>query len=644
MRKLQPPSRNFVFALASYLLWLAIFFVARLALLLLNVGELGGCSFSDIMHMFFVGLRFDTVICCYILLLPIVLMTVETFAGRDIKALRKATTIVLVLEAVPVLLILAADIPYYQHFANRFNVIAFDCLGGNFGTVFKMIAEEPSYCLMIIPVIAVGIAYWYVQRNIVRGGRKPERGHFLSKTLYTLLLLVLLFFGMRGNANFNTRPIQPGLAFFSNNQTLNQLGLNPCYVFIRSLSRQDQVDIRFCDDSTALSAVQQQLGITQPDADYPILRKVEPSGQSHKYNVVFIIMEGMSANNLSLNGYPKVITPFLDSLLQHSLYFENCYTTGDRTCLGTYSSVVSFPTIMGQHPMYNTPVRAFNSIAYELKKHDYHTTFFVSHNKNFDNTNAFMMANGFDRLYSEEDYPASALKNTYGAPDDFLFRFALGKLDSLNKTGRPFLATILTVSNHPPYYIPDKYKTADKSEWEQAVTFADDALRQFFGAAAQRPWFDSTLFVLVADHGNSLDNTYPLSLSYFHSPLIFYAPALVTPQTNDNMASQADIFPTIMGLLNLPYYNNTFGIDLLREQHPCVGFMNSSAYGIIGKEWYLVKLADSDKKFLYRYRNGDPTDHFSKHPDAADSLETYVTAQWQTAAHILKTGKTLFKH
>ena len=644
MRKLQPPSRNFVFALASYLLWLAIFFVARLALLLLNSEALADCSFGDMARMFGIGLRFDTVIFCYLLLLPLVLVSVETFVGREIKALRRATTIMLVLEALPVLLILAADIPYYQHFANRFNVIAFDGLGGNFGTVFNMIAEEPSYGLMIIPVIAVGVAYWYVQRKIVRGGVKPERGHLLSKTLYTLLLLVLLFFGMRGNANFNTRPIQPGLAFFSNNQTLNQLGLNPCYVFIRSLSRQDQVDIRFCDDSTALSIVQQQLGIIQINDDYPILRKVEPSGESHRYNVVLIIMEGMSANNLQRYGYPKAITPFLDSLLLHSLYFDNCYTTGDRTCLGTYSSVVAFPTLFGQQPMYNTPIRNFNSIAYELKKHDYHTTFFVGHNKDFDNTNAFMMANGFDRLYSEEDYPASALKNTYGAPDDFLFRFAVGKLDSLNSTGQPFLATILTVSNHEPYYIPERFRTADKDEREQVVSFSDDALRQFFAEAATRPWFDSTVFVLIADHGNSLDNTYPLSLSYFHSPLIFYAPAFVASQTNDNMASQADIFPTIMGLLNLPYYNNSFGIDLLREQHPCVGFMNSSAYGIIGKEWYMVKLADSDKKFLYRYRNGDPADQFSLHPDAADSLETYVTAQWQAALYLLKTGKTLFKH
>ena len=134
-----------------------------------------------------------------------------------------------------------------------------------------------------------------------------------------------------------------------------------------------------------------------------------------------------------------------------------------------------------------------------------------------------MMANGYDRLYSEEDYPPEALKTIYGAPDDYLLDFAVKRMDTLAGSGSPFLATILTVSNHQPYYIPEKYRDADKAEWEQAVAFSDDALRQFFAQAATRPWFDSTLFVLVADHGNANDNTYPLSLSYFHSPLIFRA-------------------------------------------------------------------------------------------------------------------------
>lgn len=644
MKHLPSLSRNFAFAVRFYLMWVAVFTVARAAQLLLNLGNVEGTAGSDIFRMFVVGLRFDTVICCYLLILPLLLISVETFTGREIKALRVATMAVAVVESIPVLLLLAADIPYYQHFGNRFNVMAFDGLGGNFGTVFKMIVEEPTFGLMIIPAIAVGIVVWIVLKKIIRSRRPAPSKHIVPNIIYTLMLLVLLFFGMRGNANFKTRPIQPGLAFFSNNQTVNQLGLNPCYVFIRSLSRQDQVELHFCDDDEAIAEVQRQLGITTPDASYPILRKISPQGTAHRYNVVFVIMEGMSANNLSHHGYPKAITPFLDSLLQHSLYFENCYTSGDRTCLGTYSSVVSFPTIYGQHPMYNTPVRTFNSIAYELKANGYATNFFVSHNKNFDNTNAFMMANGFDRLYSEEDYPPEALKTIYGAPDDYLLDFAVRRMDTLANDGTPFLATILTVSNHQPYYIPEKYRDADKSEWEQAVAFSDDALRQFFAQAATRTWFDSTLFVLVADHGNANDNTYPLSISYFHSPLIFYAPAFVPPQSLDCMAQQTDIFPTIMGILGLPYYNNTFGIDLLREKRPYSSMMNSSGYGIIGKEWYLVYLTDSGKKSLYHYRDGDPADHIAQHPDIADSMDSYVTKQWQAATHILKTGKTFYKH
>ena len=278
MKRLPSLSRNFAFAVRFYLMWVAVFTVARAAQLLLNLGNVEGSAGCDIFRMFVVGLRFDTVICCYMLILPLLLISIETFAGREIKALRVATMAVAVVESIPVLLLLAADIPYYQHFGNRFNVMAFDGLGGNFGTVFKMIVEEPTFGLMIIPAIAVGIVVWIVLKKIIRSKRPAPSKRIVPNILYTLLLLVLLFFGMRGNANFKTRPIQPGLAFFSNNQTVNQLGLNPCYVFIRSLSRQDQVELHFCDDDEAIAEVQRQLGITTPDASYPILRKISPQG------------------------------------------------------------------------------------------------------------------------------------------------------------------------------------------------------------------------------------------------------------------------------------------------------------------------------------------------------------------------------
>jgi len=57
-----------------------------------------------------------------------------------------------------------------------------------------------------------------------------------------------------------------------------------------------------------------------------------------------------------------------------------------------------------------------------------------------------------------------------------------------------------------------------------------------------------------------------MPLSFHHTPLIIHAPGLkLKPRTFNCLGGQIDIFPTVMGLMNLPYTNNTMGIDLLKE-------------------------------------------------------------------------------
>lgn len=637
------PSVNFLFVAKNYLFWVVVFFLFRLALYLINSGDMGDCGVADKVRMFLIGLRFDTVIACYLLVLPAVVATIETFAKRRLRAMDIGFRVLYTILAVAVLLIMAADIPYFQNFFQRLSMSVFNEMEGNFGTVVKMIAGTPAFLLMLVPVIALAIAFWIFLKKTHPADSKCKADKTPTKIVYSLLLFALIFIGMRGNVNFKQGPIHTRDAYFSTSHILNQLGLNPCFVFIKNTKQSALFDISFTDNSTAVAESQRQLGITEPNKEFPLMRMVEPSGEGHRYNIVLVLMESMSAYNMQYFGYEKSITPFLDSLAHESLFFENCYTSGKVTSRGIYSSIVGYPTIYAYQPLNIAPMRRYNSMAHELKRHGYSCNFFVSHEKEYDNCNNFLLMNSFDKVYSKEDYPESAIANSWGVADDFLFEYALGKMDSLSESGS-FFTTLLTISNHEPFVIPEKYRTPDKTEREQMVSYCDDMLRQFFAKASQHPWFDSTIFVLVADHGKPLDNTYPLPLSLYHSPLIFYAPSVIKPQISDAMASQKDIFPTVMGILQMPYCNNTFGIDLLRESRPYAMIMNEQAYGIVGKEWYMVRQTDTDLKYLFRYRDGDPTNHIAQHPQVADSMEQYAFAQWQAAIYLLKTGKTFYKH
>ena len=125
----------------------------------------------------------------------------------------------------------------------------------------------------------------------------------------------------------------------------------------------------------------------------------------------------------------------------------------------------------------------------------------------------------------------------------------------------------MTASDHGPYYLPDYYKPRNKDIKDQMVEYADWSLRKLISPwLLQKEWFSNTIFVFIADHGSPINAVYDIPLDYHHTPLVFYAPGIITePVTFDCIGGQIDVFPTIMGILNQPYINNTLGIDLLSK-------------------------------------------------------------------------------
>ena len=67
--------------------------------------------------------------------------------------------------------------------------------------------------------------------------------------------------------------------------------------------------------------------------------------------------------------------------------------------------------------------------------------------------------------------------------------------------------------------------------------------------AAKQPWFDNTLFVVVADHGARVYGKQQIPLKTYEIPLMIYAPARLAPRRVDTLMTQIDVAPTVLGLL-----------------------------------------------------------------------------------------------
>ncbi|MGC4074575.1 MAG: sulfatase-like hydrolase/transferase [Nibricoccus sp.] len=114
----------------------------------------------------------------------------------------------------------------------------------------------------------------------------------------------------------------------------------------------------------------------------------------------------------------------------------------------------------------------------------------------------------------------------------------------------------MTTSNHRPFTYPDgRIDLPSKiSGRAGAVKYTDYAIGKFLREAENKPWFKNTVFVIVADHCASVAGKAELAVKNYHIPLVIYAPGgQIAPGRVEDLTSQVDYAPTLLGLLNWSY-------------------------------------------------------------------------------------------
>ncbi|MDR0419194.1 MAG: LTA synthase family protein [Prevotellaceae bacterium] len=634
-----------------YALALCIFTLFRLLLFATQV--IGGTAFTasqagwhNVFKAFVMGFRFDLVISGYIMLLPFVMLSVMYIFNRPTKwgfvVLRWWIFTLFALSFA----VCAADIPYFGQFFSRFTVAAFQWMDSP-AFVAKMILQEPRYLVFLLLLAVVLVVFCYllkrllacpVQANVPSGDRWPYR---LAQGVSLLLVLLLMAVSIRGRVAQKS-PIRIGTAYFCGDPFLNQLGLNPVFTFIKSLlNSSSPKKLQLMDNRDAIQRIKQYLAITDCSSPFPLIRRIDAVA-AKKHNVVVVIMESMSAALMSRYGNTKNLTPFLDSLALHGYSFDKTYTAGIHTYNGIFSTLFSFPALFKYHPMKDVSMPRYNGMAWALREHGYSTIFFTTHDGQFDNVEGFLRSNFFEEVVSQKNYPLKEIKSALGVPDDYMFRFAVPELNKLHNKGQPFFAVFMTASNHGPIVVPEYFTPRASTLSSQVVEYSDWSLRQLIDLSSKEAWFDNTLFVFVADHGGTYTPVYEMPLSYHHSPFIVYAPKILkNPQVFDVLTAQIDVFPTVMGLLSLPYVNNTLGVDVLAQPRPYVYFCADNKYGVLDGEYFLIA-KENGEEALYRYVDKSTENVIGKHRERVDAMRDYALSNMQTYQYMLNNKELLF--
>lgn len=643
--------RSIGYLLSVHLVALLFFFGLRVALFIATDYDFPKEISEDYALQsvaFLRGLWFDNVIACYILLLPLAVFWIAGWFGYTARWLYRSSAFFFISFYSLCFIISAANIPYFAYFFKPINSSIFNWFDYA-GTTAGMVFGETSYYFPIALGLAAIAAFAYITLRLSRtffllsrnAAPPANRWKGAAFTFVTGAALIgLCFFGIRGRRGYN--PIKVSQAYYCNDAFLNQLGINPVFNLMTSAiddNRKENRLLHLMAEDEAIARVQTLLGRKGMDGISPIARRVEADSLPTRCNVVVILMESMSAHLMQTFGHETSLTPFLDSLWQQSLSFSHFYSSGIHTNHGMYSSLYSFPAMMKRNAMKGSVIPVYSGLPTVLKENGYHNMFFMTHESQYDNMNAFFRTNGFDDIYSQENYPADKVVNGFGVQDDFLFQYALPVLDRQAQSGQPFFSVLLTISNHPPYIIPPYFHPRSRTTEEQIVEYADWSIRNFMTEALKRPWADHTLFILLGDHGKLVGTPECESpQSYNHIPLMIYGRD-IAPRIVNAYGGQVDLAPTLLGLLGIGYVQNDFGVDLLKEKRP---YMYFTADNLIG-------VRDSSRLFLYfpdtqqeiRYRTEGMTVQAAEDDPVFRDMKQYGFAMLQCAEALVQRQQTL---
>lgn len=509
-----------------------------------------------------------------------------------------------------------AEVTFWEEFRSRFNFIAVDYLIYTH-EVLANIQESYPLPLLIGGVLVATLLVVYV------GLKRAAFSHtFHSKATVTqrvCIFAVLVLVALGGVFGLNNSDAE-----WSSNRYHSEISKNGVYSFFAAF-RNNRMDFNefytTIAPDRAFALVREKLShgnVAFSLSGKSIKRNITDSlTATGKPNVVVIMVESLSAKFLTSFGNEEHITPFLDSLSGQSVFFENMYATGTRTVRGMEAVMLSIPPTPGQSIVKRPGNGNLFTIGQVFAAKGYDNNFFYGGDGYFDNMNAFFGGNGFtiyDRgrgsvlndeikttRHNIEDREVT-FENAWGICDEDIYKKMLSVCDEKFASGKPFLNFIMTTSNHRPYTYPEgKVKIPSGKNRQGAVQYTDYALRQLFKAAAKKPWFKHTVFVIVADHCASSAGKNEIDVANYHIPaLVVNLPSHLN-QKIPTQCSQIDLFPTLFGLMHWDYQSNFFGLDVLGGHYEPHAFV--ATYRKLGymKGERIAVLSDQKKQSFYRW-------------------------------------------
>ncbi len=314
-------------------------------------------------------------------------------------------------------------------------------------------------------------------------------------------------------------------------------------------------------------------------------------------NLIVIQMEALQQFVIGAEYNGQELTPNLNALVEgNSLYFDHYFSNVGKgnTADAEFSSMNSlYPLIDGEsYRLYQD--NTYEGLPWLLREKGYAAFAIHGYKGEFWNREKAYPNQGFQNFYSMEDLNQDEMIGM-GISDKSMFKQLIPILQS--QTG-PYFSFVITLSNHHPFIIDDKYLTLKLKEEDQdtkfgdylqTVHYTDEAIGQFIYDLKAAGLYNNTVIALYGDHHGLncgmeeitdqmnafLGRTYDYD-EMMNIPLIINIPGSGIHETISTTGGQVDFMPTMANIMGLTLDETfTVGQDLANAKD---GFVAFTAY------------------------------------------------------------------
>jgi uncharacterized sulfatase len=593
------------------------------------------------------GIKFDLIL--YLQLSAILMIPFLIIAYFSQKAARYFFTIVSIL-------LILGDILLLQYFSAARVPLGADLLGYSLSEIRQTVGASGE--LNIFPFIVIFLYLAFMVRVFI------THVYFKLKPWLMAVLTVLMFGSLLPVKQFNPNPskFDNEFSLFVANNKLSFFAqsITNYYLHHGSLNKQTYT-------FNTVASSPEGNPFTYVNQDYPFLHQETTPDVLGEYfnlgetppNIVFVIVESLGRAYSGQDAYLGSFTPFMDSLMQKSLYWENCLSTSGRTFQVLPSTLASLP--FGDHGFAELEDQMpdhISLISLLKKQAGYSSSFVYGGEAEFDKMDAFLNRQGIGQIIDSRkfgaDYtklPASANGFSWGFGDHEIFRRYLEDLK--NNRNTPRIDVMLTVATHDPFNVPnqdyfnrrfeerldglklsEKIKSFDMQFGKQlaSVLYFDESIRYFFSEFSKTKEFANTIFIITGDHRMP---EIPIStqIDRFHVPLVIYSPMLKKAEKFSSIVTHFDITPSIMALLNGKKYikRPTIAAWIGHGLDNSVDYRSLQTYPLMRNKNEILDLLSTDQFLsgqtiyqIFPNLNIEPVDNSDGQKQLKDELNNFI--------------------